>query len=84
MLLCLEDNTHSVSVDFQSDYREFVVKLPRSLSNDRYAAITHAVYSVLDVAGLANMSSVVPDRQATDSDMNAAFDRHSESYPWGS
>jgi hypothetical protein len=70
-------------VDFQSDCREVVVKLPPGLPNDRYAAITHAVYTVLDVAGLANRSSVIPDRLATDSDMNAAFDRHSESYPWG-
>jgi hypothetical protein len=75
--------THSVRVDFQSDCREVLVKLPCGLPNDRYAAITHAMYSVLDVAGLANVSSVVPDRLATDSDMNAAFDRHSESYPWG-
>lgn len=75
--------THSVGVDFQSDCREVLVRLPRGLPNDRYAAIAHAVYSVLDVAGLANVSSVVPDRLASDSDMNAAFDRHSESYPWG-
>lgn len=59
------------------------MKLPRCLPNDRYAAITHAVFSVLEVAGLASVSSVVPDRLATDTDMNAAFDRHSESYPWG-
>lgn len=70
-------------MDFQSDCREFVVKLPRSLPNDRYAAITHAVFSVLDVAGVASMSSVVPDRLATDSDLNAAFDSHAEQYPWG-
>jgi hypothetical protein len=75
--------THRAGVDFQSDCREVLVKLPRGLSNDRYAAIAHVVYSVLDVAGLASVSSVVPDRLATDSDMNAAFDRHSESYPRG-
>lgn len=75
--------THSAAVDFQSDYRAVLVKLPGSLPNDQYAAITHAVFSVLDVAGLASVSSVLPDQVATDSDMNAAFDRHSASYPWG-
>jgi hypothetical protein len=63
-------------VDFQSDHREVVVKLPRGVSNGQYAAIAHAVFSVLDVAGLADGSSVVPDRLVTDWEMNAAFDRH--------
>ncbi len=70
-------------MDFQTDCRGLYLKLPPGLPNDQYAAIAHAVFCVVEVAGLANRSSVVPDRLVSDADLNGAFDRHSESYPWG-
>lgn len=63
--------------------RELRVTLPADLPNEQYATITHAVFSVLDVAGIADTSSVHVDAVATDSDLNDAFDRHSAWYPWG-
>ena len=63
--------------------RELRIELPSDLPNDRYATITHAVFSVLDVAGIADTSSVLVDAIATDPDLNEAFDRHSDQYPWG-
>ncbi len=63
--------------------RELRIELPPDLPNDRYATITHAVFSVLDVAGIAEESMVRVDELATDSDLNDDFDRHSEQYPWG-
>ncbi len=70
-------------MDFCTNYRAVLVKLPPDLSAERYAAITHAIFSVLDVAGLAGCSSIVSDRLATDVELNVAFDRHSQEYPWG-
>lgn len=64
-------------------HRELWIKLPADLPNDRYATIAHTVFSVLDAAGVADVSSVLVDYAATDTDLNAAFDRHSEQYPWG-
>jgi hypothetical protein len=64
-------------------YRQIAVKLPPDLSPERYAAITHAVYSVVDAAGLAAEASVVVDELATDAELNQAFDTHSAHYPWG-
>lgn len=64
-------------------HRELRIKMPANLPNDRYATITHAVFSVLDAAGVADQSSVLVDDSATDTELNAAFDRHSEQYPWG-
>ncbi|MEV8440454.1 hypothetical protein AB0425_23995 [Actinosynnema sp. NPDC051121] len=63
--------------------RELRVELPPDLSNDKYATITHAVFSVLEVAEIAEGSMVRVDRAATDSDLSDNFDRHSEQYPWG-
>jgi hypothetical protein len=63
--------------------RELRVTLPADLPNEQYATITHAVFSVLDAAGVADTSSVLVDATATDHDLNEAFDRHSEQYPWG-
>lgn len=57
-------------------HRELRIKLPADLLNDRYAIITHAVFSILDVAGVAEESSVLVDDTATDPELNAAFDRH--------
>ncbi|PSL51414.1 hypothetical protein B0I31_12143 [Saccharothrix carnea] len=57
--------------------------MPLDVPAERYAAITHAVYSVLDVAGLAAVASVVVDELATDAELNRAFDAHSAYYPWG-
>jgi hypothetical protein len=70
-------------MDFRS-YRAVLVKLPPDVSTERYAAITHAIFSVLDAAGVARSSSVVNDRMASDAELNAAFDSYSEHYPWGS
>lgn len=64
-------------------HRELRIELPADLPNDRYAAITHAVFSVLDAAGVAGESSVLVDDTATDGALNAAFDRLSGQYPWG-
>jgi hypothetical protein len=64
-------------------HRELRIKLPADLPNDRYATIVHTVFSVLDAAGVAEASSVLVDDGATDPELNAAFDRHSEQYPWG-
>jgi hypothetical protein len=65
------------------DHRELRITLPADLPNDRYATITHALFCVLDAAGVAAASSVLVDTAATDAELNAAFDRHSEHYPWG-
>lgn len=62
---------------------ELRIELPPDLLNDKYATITHAVFSVLDVAGIAEESMVRVDGLATDSDLNDDFGRHSEQYPWG-
>lgn len=64
-------------------HRELRIKLPADLPNDRYATITHTVFSVLEVAGIAEESSVLVDDTATDIALNADFDRHGEQYPWG-
>jgi hypothetical protein len=40
-------------MDFRSNYRTIVVRLPPSLSNERYAPLVHAIFSLLDVAGIA-------------------------------
>ncbi|MEV8442080.1 hypothetical protein AB0425_32275 [Actinosynnema sp. NPDC051121] len=63
--------------------RELRIELPSDLPNDRYATITHAVFSVLDVAGIADQSLVRVDALVTDGELNDDFDRHSEHYPWG-
>jgi len=70
-------------MDLWSGNRTLLVKLPPGLPNERYAAIAHAIFSVLDAAGLAGRSSMITDDAATDDALNAAFDRHSEAYPWG-
>ena len=75
--------THGEVMDFRNDYRAVLVKLPPDLAAERYAAITHAIFSVLDAAGVASSSSIVSDRLATDAELNTAFDRHSDEYPWG-
>ena len=65
------------------DHRELRIKLPTDLPNDRYASITHAVFAVLAVAGVAETSSLLIDDAAADADLNEAFDRLTEHYPWG-
>ncbi|WP_309111958.1 hypothetical protein [Saccharothrix sp.] len=64
-------------------YRELRLKLPSDLPNDRYAALTHAVFALFGVAGVAHASSILVDADVTDSELNEAFDRHSAQYPWG-
>lgn len=58
------------------------VKLPLSVSNQQYAALLHAIFSVVNVAGLAEVSSVVSDEAVTDAVLNAEYDRLSIHYPW--
>ncbi|MBB5808838.1 hypothetical protein F4560_008606 [Saccharothrix ecbatanensis] len=65
------------------DHRELRFKLPADLPNHIYATVAHAMFSVLDVAGIADVCSVLIDDGASDADLNEAFDRHSEFYPWG-
>lgn len=71
-------------VNWSNDYRAVLVKLPTDLPVERYAAITHAIFGVLAAAGLADRSSIVNDRSVCDAQLNAAFDQHSEAYPWSS
>ena len=70
---------HSVGMD---DSRRLEVRLPAGLSNARYAAVVQAVWSVLNVAGLGEMSSLRPDDRVTDTELNDAFDEDTASYPW--
>jgi hypothetical protein len=65
------------------EHRKLTIKLPPDLSNERYAVITHTVFSVLEAAGVGDASSVFVDEAATDAELNDAFDEHSERYPWG-
>lgn len=65
------------------DTRHLNVRLPRGLSNDTYAAITHAVWAVLVAAGLGNTSSLRPDSHITDAELISAYDRDALTYPWG-
>ena len=69
-------------MNFQSDCRRVLVKLPSWLSDERYAAITLAIFGVLDAAGIVSSSSIEADEQATDAVLNDGFDRYSENYPW--
>lgn len=64
------------------DSRRLEVRLPADLSNARYAAVVQAVWSVLNVAGLGETSSLRPDDRVTDVELNAAFDGDTASYPW--
>lgn len=61
-------------MDFQHSIRWIGVKLPRSVSNQQYAALLHAIFSVVNVAGLAEVSSVVSDEAVTDAVLNAEYD----------
>ena len=70
-------------MNFQSDCRRVLVKVPSWLSDERYAAITLAIFGVLDAAGIASSSSIEADERATDAVLNDGFDRYSENYPWG-
>ena len=65
------------------DHRELQIRLPGDLPNDRYASITHAVFSVLDAAGVAEDSAILVDERVTDAELNESFDRHNARYPWG-
>lgn len=61
--------------------RAVLVKPQTDLPVECYAAITHAIFGVLDAAGLADCSSIVNDRSVSDAEPNAAFDWRSEDYP---
>ncbi|WNV83034.1 hypothetical protein [Umezawaea sp. Da 62-37] len=63
--------------------RHLEVRLPPDLSNDAYAAITQAVWAVLNAAGLGDTSYLRPDSHVTDAELIRAFDRDALTYPWG-
>ncbi|WP_447002451.1 hypothetical protein ACRAKI_22295 [Saccharothrix isguenensis] len=48
-----------------------------------YAAVAHAVWAVLNAAGIDEDSSLRPDDGITDAELNAAFDMDVKGYPWG-
>ncbi|GAA1291040.1 hypothetical protein GCM10009634_43030 [Saccharothrix xinjiangensis] len=57
--------------------------LPADLTNREYAALTHAVWGLLNATGLAGDSAVRPDDRISDAELNAAFDDDVATYPWG-
>jgi hypothetical protein len=65
------------------DTRHLEVRLPPDLSNKTYAALTHAVWAVLNAAGLGDTSYIRPDSKVTDAELISAFDRDTLTYPWG-
>jgi hypothetical protein len=64
------------------DTRCIEVRLPADLTNVEYAAVLHAMWSVLNVAGIGDVSSLWPDGRVTDAELNDAFDEDILSYPW--
>lgn len=58
------------------------MRLPADLPNTTYAALAQVVWSVLSAAGLGDDSSLRPDEKITDEELNAAFDKGMEGYPW--
>jgi geranylgeranyl pyrophosphate synthase len=65
------------------EYRDLVIRLPGDLPDDRYASITHTVFSILDALELAEVSSLLVDDVITDADLNRHFDLHNQRYAWG-
>jgi hypothetical protein len=62
--------------------RRLEVLLPADVTAREYAAVAHAVWGVLNAAGLGGDSSLRPDNGITDEEMNAAFDEDVQGYPW--
>jgi hypothetical protein len=62
--------------------RYLEILLPADLTNPEYAALTRAVWSVVDVAGLAEDSMLRTDKQITDEELNKACHQDGRTYPW--
>jgi hypothetical protein len=65
------------------EHRELTIRVAGDLPNERYASITHTVFSVLDAAGVAEGSLLLVDAAITDAELNESFDRHNAWYLWG-
>ncbi|MFT7835588.1 hypothetical protein Q5530_05505 [Saccharothrix sp. BKS2] len=62
--------------------RRLEVLLPADVTSREYAAVAHAVWAVLNAAGLGGDSALRPDEKITDAELNAAFDEDVAGYPW--
>ncbi len=63
--------------------RRLEILLPPDVTARKYAAVAHAVWAVLNAAGLGGDSSLRPDDGITDEELNAAFDEDVQGYSWG-
>jgi hypothetical protein len=58
--------------------REFRVQMPPDVAPEQYAAVVHAVVSLLNSVGLVSQSTIWIDHVATDIDLRQASDRFSD------
>lgn len=70
-------------MNLRSAHRTLLVKLPVELANDRYAAVAYGIHGVLVSAQLGQTTSIIADDGASDDELNDAFDRHHQDFPWG-